>query len=240
MRIGLGLGLTMRRGGGATFNPATLFAAGEVGAWYDPSDLSTMFQDSAGTIPAVVNQPVGRINDKSGNARHAVQATTAAKPVLRLVGGKYYLEFDGVDDWAGASFVAATFTATMDVMTTMQRRVGPMVPISSAYSSASYFGVVTDADAGASSNIAGTPSYQINQGTILAPPVSRDQLHDAWPAVTPVVFSTFTADLSTWTGFGFGGYTGFQGLERVYGLVARAAMTAEQRSNLRGYLAGKA
>lgn len=43
-----------------------LFAAGEQGAWYDPSDLSTMFQDSAGTTPVTADgQPVGLILDKS-------------------------------------------------------------------------------------------------------------------------------------------------------------------------------
>jgi hypothetical protein len=51
------------------FSPASLFAAGEQGAWYDPSDFSTMFQDSAGTTPVTaVEQPVGLILDKSKNA----------------------------------------------------------------------------------------------------------------------------------------------------------------------------
>ena len=48
------------------FNPLSLFAAGEPGAWYDPSDLSTLFQDSAGTVPVTaVEQPVGLILDKA-------------------------------------------------------------------------------------------------------------------------------------------------------------------------------
>jgi hypothetical protein len=43
-----------------------LFASGEQGAWFDPSDFSTMFQDSAGTTPVTaVGQPVGLILDKS-------------------------------------------------------------------------------------------------------------------------------------------------------------------------------
>lgn len=41
-----------------------LFANGEQGAWYDPSDINTMFQDSAGTTPGAVGQPVGLILDK--------------------------------------------------------------------------------------------------------------------------------------------------------------------------------
>lgn len=68
-------------GGGWT--PASLFASGEQGAWYDPSDLSTMFQDAAGTIPVTaLEQSVGRILDKSGLGNHATQPTTASKPKL--------------------------------------------------------------------------------------------------------------------------------------------------------------
>jgi len=62
---------------------ASLFASGEQGAWYDPSDFSTLFQDAAGTTPVTaVEQPVGRISDKSGRGNHATQTTTASRPVL--------------------------------------------------------------------------------------------------------------------------------------------------------------
>jgi hypothetical protein len=46
----------------AAFLPdiASLFANGEEGWWYDPSDFATLFQDSAGTTPVTaVEQPVG-------------------------------------------------------------------------------------------------------------------------------------------------------------------------------------
>lgn len=80
--------------------PITLFGGGMQGLWYDPSDLSTLFQDSAGTIPVTaVGQPVGRMLDKSGQGNHATQSTSAARPTLQQdVAGKYYLSFDGVDD----------------------------------------------------------------------------------------------------------------------------------------------
>lgn len=42
-----------------------LFANGEQGFFYDPSDMGTMFQDAAGTIPVTMGQPVGLILDKS-------------------------------------------------------------------------------------------------------------------------------------------------------------------------------
>jgi hypothetical protein len=48
------------------FSPHILFAAGEQGAWYDPSDLTTLFQDSVGTTPVTTpGQSVGLMLDKS-------------------------------------------------------------------------------------------------------------------------------------------------------------------------------
>ena len=95
------------------FSPLTLFSAGEQGAWYDPSDLSTLFQDSAGTTPVTaVGQPVGKMNDKSGRGNHAIQATSASRPILQQDGsGRYYLACDGIDDGL-ASVSAIDFTTT--------------------------------------------------------------------------------------------------------------------------------
>jgi hypothetical protein len=42
------------------FSPASFFANGEQGWWYDPSNFATLFQDSAGTTPVTaMEQPVG-------------------------------------------------------------------------------------------------------------------------------------------------------------------------------------
>lgn len=94
-----------------------LFAAGEQGAWYDPSDFSTLFQDSAGTTPVTaVGQPVGRMLDKSGRGNHAIQATATSRPVLQSASGLYYLACDGVDDgMATAGSVDFTGTDKMTV-----------------------------------------------------------------------------------------------------------------------------
>lgn len=101
---------------GAGFDPLSLFAAGEQGAWYDPSDLSTLFQDAAGTIPVTAaGQPVGRMLDKSGRGNHATQATATSRPILQTSGGKRYLVFDGVDDWmvTGVIDLSASNKATI-------------------------------------------------------------------------------------------------------------------------------
>lgn len=77
--------LTRRRAGG--FSPAALLAGSTAFAWYDPSDLTTMFQDSAGTTPVTAPaQTVARINDKSGNGFHAVQSgVSTLRPTYGVV-----------------------------------------------------------------------------------------------------------------------------------------------------------
>ena len=88
------------------FDPLSLFEEGQQGAWYDPSDLSTLFQDSAGTTPVTADgDPVGLMLDKSGNDNHASQSTTAAKPTYRTDGTLHWLEGDGVDNFIETGIV---------------------------------------------------------------------------------------------------------------------------------------
>ena len=103
--LGFGFGPWTRRR--RRFSPASLFANGEQGAWFDPGDPASLFADSAGTVPASLDGPVGRIVDRSGRGNHAVQAIAAARPLLRAdSGGRRYLEFDGVDDRLSAGGMA--------------------------------------------------------------------------------------------------------------------------------------
>jgi len=72
--------------GGAEFSPSSLFAASEPGVWYDPSDLTTLFTDTAGTTPVTTpGQTVARMNDKSGRGNNATQATAASRPTYGVV-----------------------------------------------------------------------------------------------------------------------------------------------------------
>ena len=103
-------GALVRRGGmarasapesGGDWTPAELFTGGRVGAWYDYNDLTTMFQDMAGTIPVTAaGQVVGKVLDKSGNGFHWIaNADDNSRPILRTDDqGNNYLEYDGVND----------------------------------------------------------------------------------------------------------------------------------------------
>ena len=66
MSFGFGFGFPKNYVAALFNTPASLFTTGVNGAWYDPSDFSTMFQDAAGTTPVTaVGQPVGLMLDKS-------------------------------------------------------------------------------------------------------------------------------------------------------------------------------
>ena len=70
-------------------------------AYYDPSDLSSLSQTFDGVVGNVnIGDPVGRIEDQSGNGRHLTQSVTAARPTLAQTSdGKYYLNFNGTSQY---------------------------------------------------------------------------------------------------------------------------------------------
>lgn len=100
-------------GGGGGWTPADLFSAAEVGCWYDPSNASTCWQDQAGTVPAGDGDPVGRIDDLSGNGLNAIAASAGTSPIRRTAGGFWYLDFDGSDDSLRIGSIAKPFGATL-------------------------------------------------------------------------------------------------------------------------------
>jgi hypothetical protein len=90
---GMGLDLS------GAFEPLSLYTGGYTGGYYDPSDLSTLWQNSARTTPVTADgDPVWVIDDKSGTGNHLAAFNSAARPVYRTSGGLHWLEFDGIDD----------------------------------------------------------------------------------------------------------------------------------------------
>jgi hypothetical protein len=80
-------------------HPSLLFANSEQGYWLDASDLSTMWQDAAGTVPVTAHgDPIGRWTDKSGNGYVFTQATAGNRPLLNLDAfGKYSVNYVSTD-----------------------------------------------------------------------------------------------------------------------------------------------
>lgn len=84
---------------GSVFDPSTI--AG-LKVWYDFSDTSRMFQDTAGTTPVTADwDVVGRVNDKTANANNATQGTTSKKPLYKtgVQNGLGGVKFDNADDF---------------------------------------------------------------------------------------------------------------------------------------------
>jgi hypothetical protein len=101
------------------FDPLSLFAAGEKGVWFDPTDITTLFQDAAGTTPVTAyGQKVGRILDKSGNGNHATQSNAAFQPTYQIDNeGNPNLTFSG--SYTQLVTRAIDFTATAQMMVGM-------------------------------------------------------------------------------------------------------------------------
>lgn len=84
--------------------------------WYDPSDAATLFQDVAGLIPATEDgQPVALMLDKSGHDNNATQETPELCPILRIVGGLSYLQFNGTDSFLVTGAIDLTATTALTV-----------------------------------------------------------------------------------------------------------------------------
>ena len=102
----------------------SLFANGEQGFFYDPNDLTTMWQDAAGTVPVTgAGQSVGLIKDKSGRNNHAYQSVSASRPILQrnATTGAYYLAFDGADDFLVTNSIDFTAANKMSLFTGLER-----------------------------------------------------------------------------------------------------------------------
>ena len=120
VKVGIGRGVfeapgaTVIGGKKPSFNLEILklFSNGEQGFAYDPNDLSTMFQDAAGTVPVTgTGQPVAYIKDLSGNNNHAKQLDSGKRPLLSSI--PYFLDYDNVDDELGVDIVSQLTNCTV-------------------------------------------------------------------------------------------------------------------------------
>jgi hypothetical protein len=71
--------------GETAFDILSLFAGGEQGALYDPSVLTSLFQERTGaaaTTPSTVGEVVGTVLDLSGRGNHATAPSDAARLLL--------------------------------------------------------------------------------------------------------------------------------------------------------------
>lgn len=221
--------------------PATILGA-DLHRWFKAD--GTLWQDSGRTTPATADgDPVGAWDDASGNAGHAVQAASGARPTLKtaIVNGKPVLRGDGVDDRLFAP-VSADASKTIWVVA---RYSG--VAVTSAvlgshgtshesqlyHNSAGtwrYYSPDTDFGGTPSSwsriclRYASAASLDVYIGNVLAGSLDPHDDFSTGTTMTllggPVGGSLFTGDVAEV-------------------IVASAAVTAEQRSDIDAYLVAK-
>lgn len=106
-------------GGAGPLSISTLFAQGEQGAWYDPGDISTLFQDFGGNTPVTAaGQIVVRMNDKSGNGNTLFSQNIEWGGIYRVdASGKGYLEFRLGNSVSSQNMNCASFAGSGDHLT---------------------------------------------------------------------------------------------------------------------------
>ena len=168
----------------------SLFANNEQGFAFDFNDLSTMYQDSAGTIPVTgVGQPVGKVLDKSGRGNHATQSTSAKRPILQknATTGAYYLAFDGVDDFLATDNVDFSSSDKVSLFVGL-RKIG-----TNLYSKVCNFGFDIQNNVGAfeiqaPSNDSRNYAFAVNANTSLI--VTRSTMN--YPSPHSAIFTAVT------------------------------------------------
>ena len=158
-----------RRSLGGGFFPRKLFAAGAQGTWYDPSDYSTLFQDSAGATPVTaVEQSVRLMRDKSGNGNHATAPSDASRPVLRSRYNNFVatatLATQSVTTLAASYKLSFTGTGTITLSGTnigVYSAGTNTITCTAGTLTATVAGTVTNADLRLSSTATSMPAYQL-------------------------------------------------------------------------------
>lgn len=193
------------------FSLLSLFSGGAEGAWFDPSDISTLFQDSAGTTPVTASgQPVGLMLDISGNGNHATQATSSKRPTYTTGSGLAWLAFDGADDAMATAAIDFTGTDKMSMFAGVRRidaTVGIITELSNNVGSngnPGSFYLVSGTDAGF------TAYSSLSRGTINPGGPGVAGFNDSTNPSTDVVSVThdIAGDLSTMRTNGVAGTSG--------------------------------
>lgn len=222
--------------------PSALFAGGAGGAWLDPSDLTTLFQERTGasaTTASGVGDPVGTVLDKSGNSNHGIAPSDDARPVLQKdSAGHYYLAFDGTDDQLDmaslAGGAATTFAIALDCTGNIAlfdgdgaSDIGCILAASSTSTSIFLNGTTVTA---AFINVDGiAASY--TQGV-----TQRQDIHALITGAPHVV--TFQMAANNWTNTSISGYASYRINGKFYGaVVVDEAISAAHLAQLQYFLA---
>lgn len=85
--------------------------------WLDSADATTLFDAVSGGSLVSADGAIARWQDKSGNARHATQATAGSRPLRKvaLQNSKDAVRFDGTDDFFAYASSVFSYTGAASV-----------------------------------------------------------------------------------------------------------------------------
>lgn len=107
----------------STWSPFTPASVTGLAAWWDASDASTLYDATSGGSLVAADGAVARWEDKSGNARHATQATSGSRPLRKtnVQNGLGVLRFDGSDLLDSSDFGDLTSGAALTMFAVIKR-----------------------------------------------------------------------------------------------------------------------
>lgn len=234
MGLGIRMGLGPRRVG-APFTPASLSPS----AWYDASDTSTLFQDSAGTTPySTPNDPLGKANDKSGAGRHMTQATSSARMLVTSTGGGLGFKADGVDDGLYTAS-GQTWPALCDVFFVIANPDNDTLGVT--FNNAPAYGdpycLAYSSGSGVLHTSIATPGSLFVNG--VASDGTQGDLYTKLGSTNNKVVEIRSIDLATFGIIGLAAYTGFVAALRYHEILIYPALSAGNRTLVRDYLTTK-
>lgn len=212
-----------------------LWGGGARGAWWDPADAGTLFQDTSATTPSGNSDPVQRQNDKSGNGNHRFAPTLNARSILQK-GAQAWLKADGLDDGFNAPI---TLSAAMSIYMAVDRVSDPAFVLAYDQSGAAsrFLGCAQSSVSNSWNGIGSTPTRRVN-GVAVGP--SRQNLLDAMPANTPVVLTFENCALNLWTNFTTSMFSSLEFGGRDAGIIICPDQNATNRGIIEQAMAYKA
>lgn len=242
VQLGLGLPLAPFKGGAAP-NPDKAIIdldlwADPKGAWWDPTDWSSLYQTTDTSTPVLLDaDPVRRISDKSGLGNHWIAPSTSARARVVATGAYKRLKYDGLDDGYSVVF-PGNLAASMSAYIAFNRLTDAKWVLGGS-SSGGYFAI---ADASASGQGAGAGLTMRVNGAAIG--TTRQNLLDACPENTPVVLSVENMSLGSFWGtpnsFYAGNYASFQFSGEMAGYIFCPTPTTTKRATIEQWLAAKA
>lgn len=215
---------------GAPFSPSSLFTGGFAGFAYDPSDYSKVWQDSARTTQVTTTaQPIGCIDDISGNGANRTQATSTNRPASSASG--YYV-FDGVDDAMQSTASTASGGSWTHIIRLKINGDTKFITMSASSTGAGYFGISQISNVSTTSDSVGLGSIEVGGSTVAD---IRGDVYTALNGGSKTMFHSLTSiSNAIWASqFQVGGQNfGFQyGGEIGREILINRTLTAGEKAN---------